>query len=330
MHLRLRLGAFATAVTLLMMTGLAGANPARWAAEGWRTDFSKQSVDLTEIISGGPPKDGIPAIDDPRFVPAAEADDLQPREPVIQLTVGGETRAYPLSILMFHEIVNDTVAGVPVAVTFCPLCNAAIVFERSLGGTVLDFGTTGKLRHSDLVMYDRQTESWWQQFTGTAIAGAMTGKTLDVIPSSLVSWQAFARRHPDAKVLAPPADASRPYGQNPYVSYDSAATPFLYRGEMPEGIEPMARVVVVRETGTNKPVSIVSLAKLREDKSLERDGYRLSWEEGQASALDTRDIGKGREVGTVSVTGPDGKPAVHDITFAFVAHAFHPEMKIEG
>ncbi|WP_206453621.1 DUF3179 domain-containing protein [Aurantimonas marina] len=330
MYLRWLTGALVVALTVLIWTGLAGANPARWMAEGWRTDFSKQSVDLTEIISGGPPKDGIPATDDPRFVTAAEADDLQPREPVIQLTVGGETRAYPLSILMFHEIVNDTVAGIPVAVTYCPLCNAAIVFERELGGTVLDFGTTGKLRHSDLVMYDRQTESWWQQFTGTGIVGAMTGKTLDVIPSGLVSWQAFAKRHPDAKVLAPPTSVSRPYGQNPYVSYDSSATPFLYRGEMPDGIEPMARVVVVREAETNKPVSIVSLAKLRENKSLERGGYRLSWDEGQASALDTREIGKGREVGNVSVTGLDGKPAVHDITFAFVAHAFHPEMKIEG
>ena len=100
-------------------------------------------------------------------------------EPVIGLVVNGDARAYPLKILIWHEIVNDTVGGVPVTVTYCPLCNSAIVFERTVDGRVLDFGTTGKLRNSDLVMYDRQTESWWQQFSGTAIVGAMTGTKLD-------------------------------------------------------------------------------------------------------------------------------------------------------
>ncbi len=137
--------------------------------EGWeRTDFARHSVPFDEFLSGGPPKDGIPALDAPRFAAAAATTYLEPREPVIELTVGGETRAYPLQILIWHEIVNDELGGVPVAVTFCPLCNTAIAFDRRVEGRTLDFGTTGKLRHSDLVMYDRQTESWWQQF------GAMT------------------------------------------------------------------------------------------------------------------------------------------------------------
>ena len=126
-------------------------------------------------MSGGPPKDGIPSIDDPVFVAAGEVEDLADTEPVMSFFVGDDQRAYPLQILIWHEIVNDTVGGIPIAVTFCPLCNSAVVYDRRVGDAVLDFGTTGKLRNSDLVMYDRQTESWWQQFTGEGIVGVHTG-----------------------------------------------------------------------------------------------------------------------------------------------------------
>jgi hypothetical protein len=152
----------------------------RWRAEWPQTDFSRHSVPFEEIISGGPPKDGIPSIESPSFVTAAEAD-LPGEEPVIGLVLDGDARAYPLRILMWHEIVNDEVGGVPVAVTYCPLCNTGIVFDRRIEGRVLEFGTTGKLRKSDLVMYDRQTESWWQQFLGEAIVGELTGTWLEMI-----------------------------------------------------------------------------------------------------------------------------------------------------
>src|SRR5713226_9119149 len=157
------------------------ADPARWRSEWPRTDFSKHSIAFAEIRSGGPPKDGIPAIDAPRFEqlvsgkPTGGSAALGDTEPVITLSIGNDARAYPLRVLIWHEIANDTVGSIPVTVTYCPLCNAALVFERVAAGRVLDFGTTGKLRHSDLVMYDRQTESWWQQFIGEAIVGAMTG-----------------------------------------------------------------------------------------------------------------------------------------------------------
>jgi Protein of unknown function (DUF3179) len=149
----------------------AGADPARWRAEWAKTDFSRSSVDFASILSGGPPKDGIPSIDNPKFEKLAGGKasgwsaDIGDTEAVISLALDGDARAYPLRVLMWHEIVNDTVGGKPVAVTYCPLCNAALVFERTLDGQVLDFGTTGKLRNSDLVMYDRQTENWWQQFS---------------------------------------------------------------------------------------------------------------------------------------------------------------------
>jgi hypothetical protein len=181
-------------------------------SEWEQTDFSRRSVELDEIMSGGPCKDRIPSIDAPEFVPVAEAGDLSATEPVIGLSINGDARAYPLRILTWHEIVNDVVGGVPVAVTYCPLCNAAIVFERTVDGTVLEFGTTGKLRKSDLVMYDRQTESWWQQFLGEAIVGEMTGKKLRFLPARLEAWERFTARHPDGRVQVPTDPGIRWHG----------------------------------------------------------------------------------------------------------------------
>ena len=158
------------------------------------TNFEIRSVEMDEIQSGGPPKDGIPPLDAPTFVSGAEASGwLDPREPVIVVSIAGGTKAYPIQILTWHEIVNDEIGGTPVSVTFCPLCNATIVFDRRLDGTVYDFGTTGKLRKSDLVMYDRQTESWWQQFSGEAIVGKLTGKILRRLPASITAFRTFAK-----------------------------------------------------------------------------------------------------------------------------------------
>ena len=185
---------------------------------GWRTDFSRYTVPLDEIVSGGPPKDGIPAIDRPRFVSVSQADDwLSPREPVVLVIKGGQAKAYPLQILIWHEIVNDIVGGAPVAVTYCPLCNTALAFDRRVDGMLLDFGTTGRLRYSDLVMYDRQTESWWQQATGEAIVGKFAGRKLEQVNAPLVSWGTFKRSSPNGLVLSRETGFDRPYGDNPYV-----------------------------------------------------------------------------------------------------------------
>ena len=140
---------------------------------------------------------------------------------------GVPARAYPLRYLTWHEIVNDTVAGVPVAVTFCPLCNTALVFDRRVEGAVLTFGVSGNLRHSDMVMFDRETESWWQQATGQGIVGEHAGTTLVPLVSWVESWESFREAHPDGVVMAQPGSA-RPYGRNPYVGYDSSARPFLF------------------------------------------------------------------------------------------------------
>jgi len=193
-------------------------NHAEWPI----TDFENTLVDLSEIMSGGPPKDGIPAVDDPKFISNSQAALwLDDQEPVIVVEVNGHPRACPIQILMFHEIVNDTVAGRPLTVTFYPLCNASIVFERRVGDEVLDFGTTGRLRKSDLVMYDRQSETWWQQFSGTGIVGSHAVTVLDRYPASIVAFANFKSGYPDGEVLSKETGHRQPYGQNPYRGYDS-------------------------------------------------------------------------------------------------------------
>ncbi|MGB0749196.1 MAG: DUF3179 domain-containing protein [Magnetospiraceae bacterium] len=299
--------------------------PTSWPRDWPRTNFAKTSIDYAEILSGGPKKDGIPAIDAPKFVPLSEAaalsdTEVSDTEPVIALEIKGDARAYPLGILTWHEIVNDTVGGVPVTVTYCPLCNAGIVFDRRIQGRVLDFGTTGKLRNSDLVMYDRQTESWWQQFSGEAIVGEMTGTELTMRPARIESFGRFRAQHPNGKLLVPNDPDRRRYGENPYVGYDSAAAPFLYRGDLPENLPPMMRVVVVEGRAWTLPL-------LRERGVIDAGDLQITWEAGQNSALDTAKIAQGRDVGSVAVT-QNGEAVVHHVTFAFVFHAFHPDGKI--
>ncbi|MEX2459356.1 MAG: DUF3179 domain-containing protein, partial [Actinomycetota bacterium] len=178
-------------------------------------------LDPDDVVSGGPPPDGIPSIDDPAFVEARHADFLAPQEPVILLEHAGLQKVYPIRILMWHEIVNDEVAGLPVAVTYCPLCNTGVAFRRELDdGRVLDFGTTGKLLHSNLVMYDRQTGSWWVQATGDAFDGPLTGRRLEALPAQMVAWADARGRFADALVLSPDTGFDRDYGRNPYVHYD--------------------------------------------------------------------------------------------------------------
>ncbi len=201
---------------LLALTGPSIAGPPDWSRDWPRTDFSNSTVPLDEIVSGGPPKDGIPAIDTPEFVVVKASHGLSPHEPVISVHLGDQARAYPLRILIWHEIVNDTVNGLPIAVTFCPLCNSAVVYDRRVDGRVLSFGTTGKLRNSDLVMYDRQTESWWQQFLGECFVGELVGKQLPLVASRVESVERFAERFPNGNVLAPPKTSGRAYGTNPY------------------------------------------------------------------------------------------------------------------
>ena len=301
-------------------------DPGSWVNEWPKTEFGKASISFDEIKDGGPPKDGIPPIDDPQFVKLEEVD-LPDIEPVIGVIINGTARAYPVRILIWHEIVNDVIGDVPIAVTFCPLCNTGIVFDRRLDGDLFDFGTTGKLRNSDLVMYDRQTESWWQQFTGEAIVGDMTGKVLETVPARLESFANFKARAGDAGwVLVPNDEVMRAYGITPYVGYDSLAKPFLYNGPLPTQVAPLSRVVRVDDKAWS-----LDLIKAKGEIMI-GDSQRIRWEKGQASALDRSAIAQGLDVGNVVVEEKmaDGiwTDSVYTVDFAFAFRAFYPEVPI--
>ncbi len=276
------------------------------ATSSWSTDFGTHSVDLSEFLSGGPAKDGIRALEAPGFVSIQEGDEsFEDREPVIALELNGDARAYPLGILTRHEIANDTVGGVPVAVTFCPLCNSAIVFERTLDGVVYDFGVSGVLRNSDLVMYDRQTESWWQQFIGEAIVGELTGALLDVAPSSIVSWADFKAGYPDGTVLSTDTGFGYNYGFNPYINYDSDETPFLFRGEPDDRLSLIERVAGVELNGdaVAYPFELLGENRVIHD-TVGGDEIVVFFQFGTASALDDSEIHRGRDVGAAGVFVP--------------------------
>ncbi|MCF2872241.1 DUF3179 domain-containing protein [Octadecabacter sp. G9-8] len=308
------------AAAFALMANTAFADPDFWKFEWPDTDFTVTTVDnWVEILSGGPPKDGIPAIDDPTFLNVSDEDRLTPREPVITLELAGEIpRAYPIRYLMWHEIVNDEVNGFPVAVTFCPLCNSGITFSRRTAYGVLTFGVSGKLRNSDMIMFDRETQSWWQQAIGEAIVGELTSFELVTLPSWMESWSEFQARNPDGLVMDQPP-FSRNYGANPYVRYDSSNRPFLYSGELPpHDIPALARVVRVGDAAW-------PMIRIAEAGEITENGVIFTWAAGQASALDTNTIGEGRDVGTVRVRDADGNNLAHDVMFAFAFHAFWPD-----
>ena len=309
---------------LVLVMSLLAVHPAQaqvsfWQSEWPNTDFSRTSVDFAEILSGEPPKDGIPALNNPKLISAGTETQIGEREPVMTVEMPGQTpRAYPIRYLMWHEIANDSIGATPVAVTFCPLCNSGIVFDRRVQGKTLTFGVTGKLRNSDMVMFDRESESWWQQFTGEGIVGEMTGVQLTKLPGWMESWGQFKARNPDGLVMAQP-NASRPYGTNPYAGYDSGR-PFLYRGDNPpHGINPLERVVVVGNRAW-------PLSRFGASQEISEAGLTIRWTAGTASALDKRSIAKSRDVGSIRVmTTSTGKDAPHDVAFAFAFHAFHPK-----
>jgi hypothetical protein len=275
--------------------------PPLGAENQFGTDFSRHTIPYSEILSGGPPKDGIPAIDNPTFFSVAEADDyLEDLEPVVFFQLGEDTRAYPLQILTWHEIVNDEVDGKPVAITFCPLCNTAIAFDANFDGQALDFGTTGRLRFSNLIMYDRQTETWWQQATGTGIAGEYAGEQLTFLPASIIGWGEFKENFPEGKVLSRETGFRREYGRNPYVGYDNINnSPFLFRGpETPGELPAMARVLTVDldDEAVAYPYELLQERSAINDTISDMEVVIL-WQPGTASALNSSRIAEGEDVG---------------------------------
>lgn len=280
-----------------------GGERVQFATRFWegRTNFCKHSVPYSQFQSGGPPPDAIPAIDTPSFEDVAAADEwLEDDWPVMFFEHNGEGRAYPLAILIWHEIVNDTVGGEPVALTFCPLCNATIAFNRTLpDGTVLDFGTTGNLRNSDLVMYDRQTYSWWQQFTGEAIVGDLTGTQLEFLPSQIIAWEDYKQSHPQGVVLSRETGHIRTYGSNPYAGYDSVnGSPFFPVAGGDDRLSALERVVAIELDGVHVVYPFSALEELRVvNDEIAGQPVVVFWESGTKSTFGNN----GPDVGSTGV-----------------------------
>lgn len=310
------ISAFALALTFAIPA--AAETPDDWIGEFPRTDFSKSNIPFDEIVFDGARRDTIPPIHNPKYVPHAELKKVGPLEPMISIIINGDARAYPLSILLWHEIVNDVVGGVPVLVSYCPLCNSGVVFDRRVDGRELEFGNTGRIRRFDMVMYDLQTESWWQQFSGGSIVGELTGKEMKLIPSRLESLEQFRQRAPDGLVLVPNDPFARPYGTTPYVDMGRGRMPNVdFIHGLPDGVRTLDYAVIIG--GKAWP-----LKRLMKEKRIEESGYLLTWKPGRNSIHDTAKISSGRDLGNVVVTdsGNPEKEIVHDVAFAFAFSAF--------
>lgn len=274
----------------------------RDATEQWETDWSRRTVDPGEFLAGiqaVDPRDRIPPIDTPRFEPIEAAGWLEEREPGALVQFNDEVRFYPLSILTRHEIVNDRYGDIPVAVTFCPLCNTALTFDRRVDGEVLRFGVSGLLRRSDLVMWDDATTSLWQQISGEAVVGELAGTQLEIVSTAIVSYGEAKESFPDGLSLARDTGFGINYGTNPYTSYSSSDQPFLFDEEPDPRFPALSRVVGVSVDGVDKayPFGVISEERAVNDVIGETP-IAVLWGGDTADALDSASIAAGDAIGT--------------------------------
>jgi len=274
-------------------------------SSNWSTDFCNGDVNFDDFMSGGPPKDGIPSVADPAMESIDDASEwLVDRSPVIAVEIDGEARAYPQAILMWHEIANDEISGVPIAVTFCPLCNSSITYDRRVNDEVLDFGVSGLLRNSDMVMFDRQTDSWWQQLTGIGLVGDYAEVVLEFVPSQVISFGQFSERYPDGLVMSRDTGHSRSYGRNPYEGYDSGSMrPFLFNGEIDDRLD--SGVAHVLATDINDMAKAYPFDLIREDgvvnDTIGDTSIVIFYQSGVATALGESIIDNARDIGTAGM-----------------------------
>ena len=270
----------------------------------WATSWNIRLIDVGELGVGAP-RDAIPAINSPRYVSIAEAEEYYDgTTPLVQIRVGDDVRGYPLEILIWHEIVNDIIGGELIAVTYCPLCNTAIAFERQVDRWTLDFGVSGLLRNSDLVMYDRQTETLWQQSSGRAIVGALVGARLRYVPASVVSLDQLRTAFPDALILSRDTGFPRDYGRNPYVGYDTPdQRPFLFGGEADPRLPPKARVVSIESDSGATIAYHWDAVTARQVVHDTHDGVDLVifWTPGATTALGDDIIARAEDIGVTAV-----------------------------
>ena len=267
-----------------------------------------RTVDLSQIVIGLP-RDSLSAIFEPDFGTIEEVSAwLNEREPVIAFTLNGETRAYPIRVLIWHEIVNDVVGGEPVLITYCPLCNTAIAFRREVGGEERVFGVSGMLRRNDLIMYDRESETLWQQITGEGIVGVEAGTQLEFLPSQIVAFGDFKATFPESEVLLGPVGSEAVgYEDNPYVYYDSTERTYFANDEFDDHrLDAKERVLTVELNGD--PVAF-SFSALSERVVIEAEVGGVAivafWQPGALSPLDEEFIIASRNVGAAGAFIPE-------------------------
>jgi len=279
---------------------------------GW--DYSKHSIPLKEIRSGGPPKDGIPAIDKPQFVSAKTASStfLQDNDRVLALVIGGKKKAYPIKILNWHEIVNDKLAGRSVVVTFCPLCGTGMVFARRIAGQEMDFGVSGLLYQSDVLLYDRQTESLWSQIEMRAVTGSMTGTRLELLPATHTTWGAWKKKYPDTMVLSTDTGYGRDYQRDPYLGYYDSKDIMFRVSKTSDRYHPKEQVIGIRVGGLSKayPFSELSRTKTPLSDRIGQKKITVYFDKASRTAV-IRDE-KEKDLPTV-------------VGFWFAWYAFHPK-----
>jgi len=313
-------------VTIFAGVGLLALSRLQPHAYHWQTNFDIASVPVEKITISGRDKDDIQPVDDPAFgsVTAALAR-FSPETPVIVVELGDTVHAYPLSVLLRHGIVNDVLASRAIAVTFCPLCHTPIVYDRAPDGALLRFGVSGNLYNSNLIMWDDATESWWMQFSGEAIVGEYTGTVLDIVPSVVVSLDAFQQRYPSGRVML--GDARHPqinYTRNPYIGYDTNPQPFMFFSEADPRYMATGRVLGVQINGDAVAYAFSTLIGLRTlNDSVGGVPIVAFWQPGAVSVLDDETIAQSRDVGMATVYRRelDG----YDLSFVYESGVFVDE-----
>ena len=259
-------------------------------------DLSNSLIERSQILSGGPAKDGIPAIDQPHFVKPSEARFLKPDDRILGIEINGVSKAYPIKILNWHEIVNDSIGDVDYAITYCPLCGSGVAFSARVQGKMLSFGVSGLLYNSDVLLYDRQTESLWSQIKSQAISGKMAGAKLERLPITHTRWRDWRRAHPTTRVMSEDTGYARDYNQNPYSGYEkSTAVYFRVKHKAPAYFHPKERVLGLEVDGRFKayPFSeIDKIGKAEFNDSFGGKSVTIHWDKASQQARMTDSSGK--------------------------------------
>jgi hypothetical protein len=272
-------------------------------------------IPIDEIRSGGPPRDGIPAIDRPRFVSAGAASFLRASDRVLGITRNGVSKAYPVAILNWHEIVNDRIAGEPLVVTYCPLCGTGIAYLATTDDQVLDFGVSGLLYNSDMLLYDRQTQSLWSQIRRQAISGPMKGTKLQPVPVMHTQWADWKQRYPATRVLSTKTGYRRDYTKSPYQGYEKTDELFFPVQARDDRYHPKESVLGIEIAGRFKAYPFVELEKSGGDVHDTFAGHTIvvKYDKQYRTALATE--------------GQDNAlPCV--ISFWFAWYVFHPDTDV--